>query len=278
MRLLDHLMPRRWQLFILMLVITTLVNFPIIIVVLNSFQTTEQIMLGHGLLLREFTTANYEFLWNKTPYLTFLVNSVVVSGGSMVLGVAAAALAGYALSRFKGRTLSLYSRSIVVIQMFPIILALIPLFVMFRFLGMINTPTPVIIIYTVVHLPFATWMAKAFFDTIPRELEEAAMVDGCSRFQAFYKIVLPLSGPGMAAVAIFSFLFSYNEFFVGSVFLRDKGVMTIPIGVQMFMQQYATDWGSLMAAATLMVIPTFVLFLLVQKYIVYGAVTAGVKG
>lgn len=278
MRLLDQIMPRRWQLFFLMLVITTLVNFPIIIVVLNSFQTTEQIMLGNGLFPGEFTTTNYEFLWNKTPYLTFLVNSVVVSGGSMVLGVVAAALAGYALSRFKGRTLSLYSRSIVVIQMFPIILALIPLFVMFRFLGMINTPTPVIIIYTVVHLPFATWMAKAFFDTIPRELEEAAMVDGCSKFQAFYKIVLPLSGPGMAAVAIFSFLFSYNEFFVGSVFLRDKDVMTIPIGVQMFMQQYATDWGSLMAAATLMVIPTFVLFLLVQKYIVYGAVGTGVKG
>lgn len=278
MRILDQIMPRRWQLFILMLVIITLVNFPIIIVVLNSFQSTEQIMLGKGLFPTEFTTLNYEFLWNKTPYLTFLVNSVVVSGASMVLGVAAAALAGYALSRFKGRTLSLYSRSIVVIQMFPIILALIPLFVMFRFLGMINTPTPVIIIYTVVHLPFATWMAKAFFDTIPRELEEAAMVDGCSKFQAFYKIVLPLSGPGMAAVAIFSFLFSYNEFFVGSVFLRDKDVMTIPIGVQMFMQQYATDWGSLMAAATLMVIPTFVLFLLVQKYIVYGAVGTGVKG
>lgn len=278
MPLLDPILPRRWQLFLLMLAIVTAVNFPIIIIVLNSFQTTEQIMLSQSVLPQSFTTANYEFLWNKTPYLRFLLNSVIVSGGSMILGVVAAALAGYALSRFKGRALSFYSKSIIVIQMFPIILALIPLFVMFRLLGMINNPMPVIIIYTVVHLPFATWMAKAFFDTIPRELEEAAMVDGCSRFQAFYRIVLPLSAPGMAAVAIFSFLFSYNEFFVGSVFLRNESVMTIPIGVQMFMQQYATDWGSLMAAATLMVIPTFILFLMVQKYIIYGAVSAGVKG
>jgi ABC-type glycerol-3-phosphate transport system permease component len=121
-------------------------------------------------------------------------------------------------------------------------------------------------------------MAKSFFDTIPRELEEAAQVDGCSKFQAFLRIVLPLSGPGMAAVSIFSFLFSYNEFFVGSVFLRDEGSMTVPIGMQMFMQQFATDWGSLMAAATLAVIPTFILFLMVQKYITYGAVAGGVKG
>lgn len=278
MTLLDKFLPRRWQLFFLMLIIVFVVNFPIIVIVLNSFQTTDQIMLNKSVLPRSFTTANYEFLWNKTPFFRFAINSLIVSGGSMICGIFAAALAGYALSRFRGRFLSLYSGSLFVIQMFPIILALVPLFILFRALGLINNPIPVIIIYTVVHLPFATWMAKAFFDTIPRELEEAALVDGCSKFQAFYKIVLPLSGPGMAAVAIFSFLFSYNEFFVGSIFLRTQSAMTIPIGVQMFMQQYATDWGSLMAAATLAVIPTFILFLLVQKYIVYGAVAGGVKG
>ncbi len=162
--------------------------------------------------------------------------------------------------------------------MFPIILALIPLFILFRTLGLINSPLSVIILYTVVHLPFATWMARSFFDTIPRELEEAALVDGCSRFGAFLRIVLPLSGPGLAAIAIFSFLFSYNEFFVANVFLRDENAMTLPVGITMFMQQYSTDWGSLMAAATLTVVPTFILFLGIQKYITYGAVSGGVKG
>lgn len=268
----------RWRLFAIMVVIVVIINFPIIIIVANSFQTTEQIMMNRSIIPQHFSLANYQFLWSQTSFLRFLLNSVIVSGGSMVCGIVAASLAGYALSRFKGSVLSLYSKALFVIQMFPIILALIPLFIVFRALELVNSPIPVIIIYTVVHLPFATWMAKAFFDTIPRELEEAALVDGCSKFQAFIRIVLPLSGPGMAAVSIFSFLFSYNEFFVGSVFLRDESAMTVPIGMQMFMQQFATDWGSLMAAATLAVIPTFILFLMVQKYITYGAVAGGVKG
>jgi ABC-type glycerol-3-phosphate transport system permease component len=278
MRFLNPYISARWQLFALMCVIVTVVNFPIIVVVLNSFQTTEQIFATRGVFPQSFTLHNYEYLWNRTSFGTFLWNSVLVSGGSTVAGMIAAAMAGYALSRFRGRTLDIYSRSLFVIQMFPIILALIPLFIFFRILGLINNPTSVAIVYTVVHLPFATWMAKAFFDTIPRELEEAGLVDGCTKFQTFYKIVLPLSGPGMAAVAIFSFLFSYNEFFVGSIFLRDEKSMTIPVGIQLFMQQYATDWGSLMAAATLAVIPTFILFLMVQKYITYGAISGGVKG
>jgi ABC-type glycerol-3-phosphate transport system permease component len=194
------------------------------------------------------------------------------------LSVAAAALAGYALSRFRSAALTAYSRLLFVVQMFPIILALIPLFVLFRSFGLINNPLSVIIVYTVVQLPFATWMARSFFDTIPTELEEAGLVDGCSRFGTFARIVLPLSGPGIAAVTIFSFLFSYNEFFVANIFLRDESSMTLPVGITMFMQQYATDWGSLMAAATVTLIPTFLLFLGVQKYIAYGAVGSGVKG
>ena len=162
--------------------------------------------------------------------------------------------------------------------MFPVILALIPLFVLFRKLGLINNPLSVIILYTVFQLPFATWMARSFFDTIPRDLEDAAMVDGCSRLRALIWIVLPLSGPGIAAISIFSFLFSYNEFFVANIFLRDESAMTLPVGITMFMQQYATDWGSLMAAAAVTLIPTFLLFLGIQKYIAYGAVGSGLKG
>ena len=269
---------RRWGLFLLLLAITTVINFPIIVMILNSFQTTEQILQTRSVFPEHFSLYNFEFLSTRTAFWTFFRNSVLVSGGSTAIGIAIAALAGYALSRFRHKGLGVYSRLLLMVQMFPIILALIPLFILFRGLGLINNPLSVILIYTVVHLPFATWMFKAFFDTIPRELEDAAQVDGCTKLEAFWRIVLPLSGPGTAAVAIFSFLFSYNEFFVASVFLRTESAMTVPVGIQMFMQQYATDWGSLMAAATVTMVPTFVLFLFVQRYIMYGAVAGGVKG
>jgi ABC-type glycerol-3-phosphate transport system permease component len=187
-------------------------------------------------------------------------------------------LAGYALSRFRNRLLDVYSAGLFALQMFPIILALIPLFLIFRPLGLIDHPFSVIIVYGVVNLPFATWMARSYFDTIPRELEEAALIDGCGHFTAFYRIVLPLSGPGLAAVTIFAFLLAYNEFFVANIFLRSTQAMTLPVGIRVFLQQFSTDWGSLMAAATATMLPTLILFLFVQKFITHGAVAGGVKG
>ena len=269
---------RRWSLFALLAAIVVIVNLPVILMVLNSLQTTQQLMTARTILPTHPTLANFVYLSARTSFWTYLRNSMIVSFGCAALSVVAATLAGYALSRFSGRFLSVYARSLFVVQMFPVILALIPLFVLFRKLGLINNPLSVIILYTVFQLPFATWMARSFFDTIPRDLEEAAMVDGCSRLQALIWIVLPLSGPGIAAISIFSFLFSYNEFFVANIFLRDESAMTLPVGITMFMQQYATDWGSLMAAAAVTLIPTFLLFLGIQKYIAYGAVGSGLKG
>jgi len=270
--------PRRALRFMAVAAIAALVNAPVILLVLNSFQTTEQMLSSRSVVPEQYTLANYRFLFARTPYAGFVFNSGMIAAVSTAVTLVAAALAGYALSRWKGRVLATYARLLLMVQMFPIIMALIPLFIIFRALGLINNPLSVIIVYGATHLPFATWMFRSFFDSIPRELDEAALVDGCSRLQAFGRIVLPLAGPGTAAVAIFSFLFSYNEFFVASVFLRDDSVMTVPVGVQMFMQQYATDWGGLMAAATATMVPAFVFFLFVQKYVAYGGVEGGVKG
>lgn len=268
---------KRWSLTGLMTVIVVLVNLPIILMTLNSLQTTEQILSSRSIIPASFSLANYAGL-SDTPFFTYLRNSLIVSLGATAFSVTAAVLAGYALSRFRNGLLDAYSTLLFAVQMFPIILALIPLFLLFRPLGFINSPISVIIVYAVVNLPFVTWMARSYFDTIPRELEEAALIDGCGYIEAFVRIVLPLSGPGLAAVSIFAFLFSYNEFFVANVFLRTTESMTLPVGVQMFMQQFSTDWGSLMAAATLTMMPTLVLFLFVQKFITHGAIAGGVKG
>ncbi|WP_423066109.1 carbohydrate ABC transporter permease [Devosia sp. CN2-171] len=268
---------RRWRLTAITLVIVLVVNLPIILMTLNSFQTTEQIITSTSIIPQSLSLTNYTSL-GSTPFFTYLWNSVIISLGSTVFSVTAAVLAGYALSRYRNGLLTGYATTLFAIQMFPIILALIPLFILFRPLGLINTPLSVIIVYGAVNLPFVTWMARGYFDTIPRELEESALIDGCGHIGAFVRIVLPLSGPGLAAVSIFAFLFSYNEFFIANVFLRKTEAMTLPVGVQMFIQQFATDWGSLMAAATVTMLPTLILFLFVQKFITHGAIAGGVKG
>lgn len=269
---------RKWLPALAALALVLAINFPILFMAMNSLQTTDEMLASRSFFPAHISLANYLFLLRRTPYVTFFLNSGFIALAATLVTMAAAALAGYALSRWRGWLTGGYARLLLMVQMFPIIMALIPLFIIFRTLGMINNAGSVIVIYGAIHLPFATWMFRSFFDSIPRELDEAALVDGCSRLQAFLRVVLPLSGPGLAAVAIFSFLLSYNEFFIASVFLRDEAVMSIPVGVQMFMQQYATDWGSLMAAATMTMVPTFVFFLFVQKYLVYGGVEGGVKG
>jgi ABC-type glycerol-3-phosphate transport system permease component len=269
---------RRWGLSALMLAIVVIVNLPIILMVLNSLRSTEEILSSSSILPERPSFDNFRYLTDRTSFWTYFGNSLVIAIGGTAVTIVLAGLAGYALSRYRAAAITAYSRMLLMVQMFPLILMLIPLFILFRELNLINTRLSVILLYSVVHLPFATWMFKAFFDSIPRELEEAAQVDGSSKFGAFWRIVLRLSGPGIAAVTIFSFLFSYNEFLIASIFLRDEDKMTIPVGVQMFMQQFGADWGSLMAASTLAMLPTVVFFLFVQKYMVYGAVAGAVKG
>jgi multiple sugar transport system permease protein len=268
----------RWSLFGLMCVLVIVIDLPIITMILNSFRSTEEILSSSTILPQAPSLVNYIYVSERTSFWRYLINSLSMAGGGMALSIVAATLAGYVLSRFRSRLLSAYTRGLFLVQMFPIILALIPLFILFRTLGLVNTYYSVIILYTVAQLPFATSLFRSFFDGIPHDLEEAAKIDGANRLQAFVLVVLPLAGPAIAAVAIFAFLFSYNEYLVAAVFLRREDLYTIPLGIQQFTQQYGTDWGSLMASATMAMLPTSVLFLFIQKYMMYGAIGSGVKG
>jgi ABC-type glycerol-3-phosphate transport system permease component len=268
----------RWGLFGLMCAIVVVIDLPIITLILNSFRSTEQILSSTTVIPTHPSLVNYAYVAQRTSFFLYLRNSAIMAGGGMVASIVAATLAGYALSRFRSAALSGYTRLLILLQMFPILLALIPLFILFRTLGLVNTYFSVLILYTVGQLPFATLMFRAFFNGIPRDLEEAAQIDGASRLHSFGLVVLPLAGPAIAAVAIFAFLFSYNEYLIASIFLRSQTLYTVPVGIQQFMQQYATDWGSLMASATMAMLPTFVLFLLIQKYMTYGAIGSGLKG
>lgn len=273
-----RLLKRNWHLSLLLLVIVFFVNLPIITMVLNSFKSNTEIMTSSSLLPQQVKFDNYAYVNGKTNFWVQFKNSWIVAFYGTGISILIAAFAGYAISRYRTRGLSLFSNSLLMLQMFPIILVLIPLFILFRTLSLIDSYYSVIILYVTVHLPFAIWMYKGYFDSIPKELEEAAWIDGCSRLTGFLRIVLPISGPGIAAVAIFSFLFSWNEYLIANVFLRNEQYMTIPVGLQLFMQQYSTDWGGLTAAATLAMLPVLIFFLFIQKYMIHGAVAGSVKG
>jgi ABC-type glycerol-3-phosphate transport system permease component len=263
---------------VLAVVLLLVIDFPILYMVVSSFKTTGEILSSTSILPEQPTLANYGFLLTQSPFPQFVVNSLIVATASTFLAMIPAIMAGYALSRYRRRALGLYSSLLLVVQMFPVMLMLIPLFLIMSTLGLVNSYGSVILLNGAFLLPYATWVARAFFDGIPMDLEEAAWVDGCTRWQGLLHVVIPLSAPGVASVGVFTFIGAWNDYLLANVFLRDESVMTIPVGIQRFTQQYGSDWGNIMAAATLGMIPSLVIFGLLQRYMVAGALAGSVKG
>ena len=210
-------------------------------------------------------------------FLRYLFNSIWVSFASTVLGVVVAVPAAYAFSRFRfpGRNLLFYS--VLLRNMFPAVVFLMPLFIMMRWLGLVNTQASLILTYLTFGLPLSIWLLKGFYDNIPVQLEQAARIDGASRFQAFFLIVMPLSSPGIIATAIYSFIMAWNEYVYALTFLNDKDRLTLPVGLQRFFTEYATNWPGLMAASFIMSVPVVALFLVLQKYFVRALTEGAVK-
>ena len=210
-------------------------------------------------------------------FLRYVFNSIWVSTASTVLGVAVAVPAAYAFSRFRfpGRNLLFYS--VLLRNMFPAVVFLMPLFIMMRWLGLVNTQASLILTYLTFGLPLSIWLLKGFYDNIPVQLEQAARIDGASRFQAFILIVMPLSAPGITATAIYSFIMAWNEYVYALTFLNDKDRLTLPVGLQRFFTEYATNWPGLMAASFIMSVPVVALFLVLQKYFVRALTDGAVK-
>ncbi len=264
--------------FLFLLVAALIANLPILTMFFNSFKSNTEIMTSQKLLPEKWILDNYIFVNEKSAFWQQFSNSVIVTLVSLVLTIIIGALAGYAISRFRTLISGSFSVLLLLLQMFPIILVLLPLFMTFRSLGLINTLTSVILIQTAAHLPFAVLMFKGFFDTIPKEIEEAAWIDGCNRWSTFSKIILPISGAGIAAVSIFSILFSWNDYLIASVFIKKEALMTVPIGLHLFMQQNSTEWGNLTAAASLSTFPVLIFLFFVQKYMAHGSAAGSVKG
>jgi multiple sugar transport system permease protein len=210
-------------------------------------------------------------------FLHYMLNSVVVSVTTTILGILIAVPASYAFSRFRfpGRNLLFFS--VLVRNMFPAVVFLMPLFILMKNLRLINTEGSLILTYLTFGLPLSIWLLKGFYDNIPIQLEQAARIDGASRFQAFWRVVMPLSSPGIIATAIYSFILAWNEYVYALTFLNDKSKLTLPVGLQRFFTEYVTNWPGLMAAAFIMSVPVVVLFLFLQKYFVQALTEGAVK-
>jgi multiple sugar transport system permease protein len=210
-------------------------------------------------------------------FLGYMVNSIWVSVATTVLGVVVAVPAAYAFSRFRfpGRNLLFYA--VLLRNMFPAVVFLMPLFIMMRWMGLVNTHGSLILTYLTFGLPLSIWLLKGFFDNIPPQLEQAARIDGATRFQAFFYIVMPLSTPGIIATAIYSFISAWNEYVYALTFMNDKARLTLPIGIQRFFAEHTTNWPGLMAASFIMSVPVVVLFLFLQRHFVKALTEGAVK-
>ena len=225
----------------------------------------------------DWTFESYVKLFTEQPFLRWLGNSLVVSGVVTLTGVALASTAGYAFSRFRfiGRKATMLA--ILTTQMFPATMLLLPLYVLIARLGLVDTWIGLMIFYTATALPFCVWQMKGFYDTIPASLEEAARIDGCSRAQAFWHVVLPLATPGLVITALFSFMTAWSEYIVAAQVMQNEEMFTLPLGIKGFQASLSSQWGLYAAASILVSIPVVAVFLAFSKYLVNGLTVGSVK-
>jgi arabinogalactan oligomer / maltooligosaccharide transport system permease protein len=226
-----------------------------------------------------WSASNFVSVMSDQPFGRWVLNSLVVAIFTTLVGIFLSCTAAYAFSRFKfpGRRAGMMS--FLVSQMFPGVLTLIPIYIiMVQLLGLGSSRLGLIIVYAATSIPFSVWMMKGYFDTIPKELEEAAIIEGASAGKIFWRIVLPLAKPAVAITALFSFMTAWNEFIVAATFMDKEDMYTAPVGLRFFVGGFSQQWGYFAAGSIIVSIPVVVLFLYLQKYLVSGLTAGSVKG
>lgn len=226
----------------------------------------------------QFTLENYRRAFNDTLLSRYFLNSIYVASVVTLACIILSAFAAYGFSRFRfpGRKFGLMF--ILCIQMLPSVVVIIPLFIVMRNFGLLNNHASLLVSYPTFTLPLCVWMLKGFFDGIPRELEEVALIDGCSIASAFFRVILPITLPGIAASGIYAFIGAWNEFLFAMTFLNSNQLYTMPVGLNAFFGQFTVEWNQLMAASVFFTIPSLVFFMLVRKYLAQGMVSGAIKG
>ncbi|MER7110647.1 sugar ABC transporter permease [Streptomyces sp. NPDC000229] len=255
-----------------LLVAALVAVFPPLWLVITSFKPKTDAF--DTSVVKNFTFGNYSHVLADTQFLAWLGNSLVVVGITTVIGVFISATTGYAVSRFRFPGLRPLMWLLLITQMFPVAVLIVPLYNLLASLGMLNQPVGLVITYLTVAVPFCAWMMKGYFDGIPAEIDEAGRVDGLTPFGTFWRLIMPLAKPGLAVTAFYTFITGWGEVAYASAFMTGEENLTLAGGLQTFVNQYTADWGSLTAAAVLIAVPAAVVFGLVQRHLVSG-LTAG---
>ena len=242
--------------------------------------TPNKLLYSEGIKMWPSRTSfeHFDFVLKHSEFPTFFKNSLIVSGSTAIIVTVLASLAGYAMSRFTFRGKYWIVTLMLLTQMFPLVMLVAPIFKMLSPLGLTNSLTGLVIVYTAFNVPFATFLMQSFFDGIPKDLEEAAMIDGATQFVAFRQIILPLTLPGIAATLGFVFTAAWSELLFSLMLISGNDSATFPVGLLSFVSKFSVDFGQMMAAGVMALIPACLFFLLIQRYLVQGLTAGGVKG
>jgi multiple sugar transport system permease protein len=272
----------RWGLNALTYTVVLVMMAPVLWLVISSLQTNGRLATGDFDLLQP-TFAAFGEMWRNIDFERYLANSVLICGGAAAVATALASSAGYALSRFRFRGNRAFGLTVIGTQLIPGPLFLLPVFLGFVWLGqntpieLLDTHLGMILVYTAFFTPLAIWFMRAFFQAIPRELEEAALVDGCTRFGAFVRVVIPNAAPGLVATFVYAFLFAWDELLFATA-LTEHDAETIPIGIRNFIGNYNEEYDQLMAAGVVSTLPVLIAFFATQRWLVKGLTAGAVKG
>jgi ABC-type glycerol-3-phosphate transport system permease component len=269
---------KSWFTYVLMILLLAIVLLPLISMVCTSLKTDAELYGSNSLLPLHPTFDNYRYVFKNTDFAKQVMNSIIVSLIVTLISVITASMAGYALTRFRGRLFGIYKGFLYLIQMIPAVLMLMPLFMVIRAFGLYDNLASLMISYTAINLPICIWMMKNFYDTIPYEIDESALIDGCGKFMAYVRLILPMSASGLTSVGIIAFIYAWNEYMLASVFIRTNTLATLSVGLSQFSQQFSVEWGAMMAASTIATIPASLFLVFAQKYIVQGLTAGAVKG
>ena len=251
---------------------------PFLWFVLTSLKSGAELTAIPPALLPSFHLGFYRSALQQYGLLHYVLNSAVVAGSATLVTIAIGSLAAYAIARFNLRWMNGYLLLLLAVSMFPQIAIAGPVWRILDRLELLNTYQGLVAAYIALSLPLAVWILTTFFREVPGEIEEAALLDGCSRIQALYKVVLPLAAPGIFTAALLVFIHAWNEFFFALIIMTDPNVQTLPIGIALFPGEYTMPWGEIAAASTLATLPLIVLTLVFQRGIVRGLSAGAVKG